>query len=146
MKASESETSKAVALKSSVVDDLDYLFADYLRELVTNWIDIEDDGEVIAVEIEETMEELEKVAERDDIADASGVVSAGKEDEEANDDRQDTLPSFLQVRIESNYLSTQRFAEYCRLLYVGLLHLCRNMTPILVETTVPSLCPTLYIL
>lgn len=112
MKASESETSKAVALKSSVVDDLDYLFADYLRELVTNWIDIEDDGEVIAVEIEETMEELEKVAERDDIADASGVVSAGKEDEEANDDRQDTLPSFLEVRrVELSFDAT-----ICRIL------------------------------
>jgi hypothetical protein len=81
-----------------------------MRAMVTNWIDIEDDEDIIAEEIEEAIEELEAslaVAARYDAA--SGVLSAGEEDEEATDDEQDALPSFLEV--ESNYLSTRRYAE-----------------------------------
>ena len=81
VKASKSETSKEFALEGSVVDDLDESSADDLREMGTNWI--------------EAMEELET-------ADVSGAIfwRRIRGDEEATDDEQDTLLSFLQV--ESN--------------------------------------------
>jgi hypothetical protein len=108
MKAKECDTSKAVALKGSVVDDLDELSVSDIRAMVTNWIDIEDDEDIIAAEIKEALEVLE-LSERDDTASALGVQSAGEEDKEATDDEQDALPSFMEV--ESNYLSTRRFTE-----------------------------------
>jgi hypothetical protein len=108
MKAKECDTSKAVALKGSVMDDLDESSVSEIRAMVTNWIDIEDDEDIIAAEIEEALEALE-LSERDDTANASGVQPAGEEDEEATDDEQDVLPSFIEI--ESNYLSTRRFAE-----------------------------------
>jgi hypothetical protein len=58
------------------------------------------DSDIMEVEIEEAIEELENDTE---------VISAGEEDEEATDDEQDALPSFLEV--ESNFLSTRRYAE-----------------------------------
>jgi hypothetical protein len=84
VKANDSDTSKAVALRASVVDDLDEYSDNDLRAIVTNWIDIEDDDDIMEVEIEEAIEELEN--END-----MGVISAGELSGPALDDMQNLL-------------------------------------------------------
>jgi hypothetical protein len=48
VKAHHCDTSRAVALQGSVVDDLDECSDNDLRAMVTNWMDIEDDEDIIA--------------------------------------------------------------------------------------------------